>query len=414
MAELGMDNRQLSSYFEPMADSRATLPALTGLRFCAAVLVVTNHFACGLPLPAPIHAATTSGFVGVNWFFLLSGFVLAYVYLDECGELRGSAATFYVARFARIYPVYALGMLIAIPPAIWWHNPHATLAATAVAGLTLTQAWLPWSAVSWNPPGWSLSVEAVFYALFPILGVAIARVAVTRRVIWGLALWLMMLIPPAFYLAAQPDGVTDGWLNNSAYWMLHLQMNPILHLPEFAAGIALGRLYTARRGVEWFSSDLVCSGLMALSVASLVTDHVLPFVLVHNGVFDPLYAATLYALACNSGKATAALRLTPVVLLGEASYVLYMLHVPLYDWLLRVRPDTSSASVRVFVVYFCCAVGAALLVHAGLERPARRIIREVWSRREGSAPGTCLTGAERSARQHTVDSQPGLVVPREA
>src|SRR6478752_7231975 len=91
---------------------RDTLPALTGLRFVAALLVVLFHYQFLVPGLAqsavPGARVIQAGFVGVSIFFVLSGFILAYTYLDPDGTMRSTVSAFWHARFARIYPAYAL------------------------------------------------------------------------------------------------------------------------------------------------------------------------------------------------------------------------------------------------------------------------------------------------------------------
>jgi peptidoglycan/LPS O-acetylase OafA/YrhL len=156
---------------------RKTLDALTGARFLAAYWVLLYHFTVEFrfdPLPGKpttSHAVPTllapillQGHLGVDFFFLLSGFILAYTYLGADGEPRGGKRAFWVARIARIYPVYLLGLILAIPDLLasipnilGW---QFLTAATAIH-LLLLHAWIP-VGTAWNQPSWSLSVEACF------------------------------------------------------------------------------------------------------------------------------------------------------------------------------------------------------------------------------------------------------------
>src|ERR1700759_2829392 len=92
------------------AETQPDLAAITGLRFLAASGVVLYHFS-RVPLPqwaAPIEHVIGSGFVGVNLFFILSGFIMAYSYTSPDGRLRGTRRNFWAARYARIAPAYLL------------------------------------------------------------------------------------------------------------------------------------------------------------------------------------------------------------------------------------------------------------------------------------------------------------------
>src|SRR5690242_16068250 len=130
---------------------RPDLPALTGLRFVAAVWVLLFHTArersAGVPV---IGQLIDIGYVGVSLFFVLSGFILVYTYWREDGDLN--ARSFWWHRVARVVPVYWIAWLAAAPFAISRMN-GAHLATTGVLSASLLQAWVPQSACKWNCPG---------------------------------------------------------------------------------------------------------------------------------------------------------------------------------------------------------------------------------------------------------------------
>ena len=136
------------------------LRRLTPLRFVAAILVVLYHRGETVPpfdLPW-IHAVIAQSNVAVSFFFCLSGFIMATVYRDGV-----DARAYWIARFARIYPVYALALAACLVT-----GPDITAGQYGLDSVLL-QAWVPGWAMTVNPPGWSLSVEVLFYALFPVL-----------------------------------------------------------------------------------------------------------------------------------------------------------------------------------------------------------------------------------------------------
>lgn len=142
------------------------------------MLVVAFHFV----LRAGIASGSlfSQGYLGVNFFFLLSGFILVYTYVDPVGRMRLTPYDFWVARLARIYPVYLLGFVVAAGPYLFQHHSAGASIVTALADIALTQAWIPTPAgTAWNGPGWSLSAEAFFYLAFPFTVLYIARF--TRR-----------------------------------------------------------------------------------------------------------------------------------------------------------------------------------------------------------------------------------------
>src|SRR5579871_6290970 len=137
-----------------------TLPALTGLRFPLALAVLLFHYAEKPAAGAPflITGIIHNGFAAVSAFFVLSGFILSYTYAGDEGELRGSRWGFWSARFARVYPIYVLSILL-IYQGYLMTMPGSllTIFVATVSTFTLTQAWIPAAALSINPAGWSLS-----------------------------------------------------------------------------------------------------------------------------------------------------------------------------------------------------------------------------------------------------------------
>jgi peptidoglycan/LPS O-acetylase OafA/YrhL len=147
------------------------LDALTSLRFFAAALIVIGHShplfgSCGLANAAPLGQ-------GVSFFFVLSGFILSWNYPSLVGTKE--RINFWVARFARIWPLHAVTCLMWIaivanfkPSGFGW---DITCLLKLISNLLLVQAWIPlhdW-ALSYNGVSWSISAEFFFYALFPIL-----------------------------------------------------------------------------------------------------------------------------------------------------------------------------------------------------------------------------------------------------
>src|SRR5438067_6716989 len=165
----------------PTADGishgRRDLPSLTGLRWIAAFVVFVFHTAgWGVRMSAWWHWAHF-GFIGVSFFFVLSGVVLTWSARPGQG-----AGQFYWRRFARIYPSHFVTGAIAIGLYLFVMPPHKALWAGLLA-LALLHAWVPLPGVysAANGVSWSLSCEAFFYALFPGITGVFARVSRTRR-----------------------------------------------------------------------------------------------------------------------------------------------------------------------------------------------------------------------------------------
>jgi peptidoglycan/LPS O-acetylase OafA/YrhL len=364
------------------------------LRFFAAlhVLAFHSHLDRLGDWPAGVKQVIGTGYVAVNLFFILSGFILAYTYAPGPTAAPVRCRPFWAARFARLYPVYLLGFVLAGPFALeGWLPPNAPpgaagrLALIGPSTLTLTQAWLPQWALVWNSPGWSLSAEAFFYFLFPFLALPVARLNRRQALLAVAGFWLLSLVPPACCLLAQPGGM----------WLRAVELNPLLRLPEFLLGMALGRCFVlrdprtgpaTRPGFGRALSLLALAGIVAvLSVGG----H-LPRVCLHNGLLSPLFALLIYSLAREKCLPARLLSARALVVLGEASYALYILHVPLRAWLYRVLYWLGlevELSWPLFLGYAALSVATAVLVYYLVERPAQKWLRQrVFRLSEGPGP----------------------------
>jgi peptidoglycan/LPS O-acetylase OafA/YrhL len=382
--------------------------ALTSLRFFAAmhVLAFHNHLEVLTNSPPAIRNIIRAGYVSVSLFFVLSGFILAHTYLSEREDPAFDRRSFWIARVARIYPVYLLGLLLAAPFVIEAHfysdRPAWSALKILVMGgscCTLTQSWVPPLAVAWNGPGWSLSAEAFFYLLFPFVAPLIWKLNKPRTLIALAGFWLLSLVPPLLCWFVPVPGFSNCPANMppSPGWVAKLvAFNPLLRLPEFLLGIALGRLFFLERQTRnksQLSKDrlLSCAALarimllVALTGISglLVCGDRIPYAFLHNGLLDIFFAVLIFGLArgASLGGRLPILRMLslPVfVLLGEASYAIYILHVPLRNWMYRIldwiHPGVQP-SLPLLLVYTLFTLAISILVFKVIEEPARRLIR---------------------------------------
>jgi peptidoglycan/LPS O-acetylase OafA/YrhL len=366
---------------DSLVGSKRNLNALTGLRFLAAINVVFYHFVRpALPRwTYPLSNIVGAGYVSVSLFFLLSGFILSFSYLETNGKMRGTSWNFYVSRFARIYPAYLIAFSLAAPSNILTslHVNHLGVAlgkllTGAFLVLTLQQSWTPWTAWYWNFPAWSISVEAFFYLVFPWIGPRLTRLRPAWWISTACGLLLLSLCAPmALYLfwgATLAPGLSD-----------HLQMavefNPLLRLPEFLIGILLGRAYNL--GLLPQLSSSIFSNLSATSILAILTFcPFIPHPLLANGLLIPLFAILIYSLAAGKGLLAYGLSRPTMILLGEASYGLYILQIPM-ALVLRVPPPHNA--LRTFAIYFVVLISTAILSWRFVESPLRICIRRWFS-----------------------------------
>ena len=344
---------------------------LTTLRFVAAFMVVIQHT---VDIPARYYRwlwwgkFLNMGFAAVSFFFVLSGYILAVVYL-HAGR-PSSKARFWSARFARVYPLFFATLLLDAPDSLWrralamgWRVAITHTTISLAASALMLQAWVP-KLGGINFPNWTLSVETVFYLAFPWIGPAIWRLG--TRSTWWLA--------AALYLV--------GLLLVSVAIAVHLPYNvvkfdPIPHLFSFAIGIALARLHmqwladpvVARRLLRW-SPAMVAIAMLLLILLTQFSDRI-PYLLLHDGLLAPPFCLLLIAFASGNHWMARTLSFSSLVLLGEASYGLYLLHIPLWHLLLDTHVTITHT---VYVGYLGAAILLSILSFKFFETPARKWI----------------------------------------
>ena len=370
----------------PPAASSGNLDAITGVRFLAAAGVVLYHFALPIvrPVSPPLSNVIGAGYTAVDLFFLLSGFILSYSYLTPDGRMRGTRRNFYVSRFARIYPAYLVGFLLAAPSDIFT-SLHVNRLITAVeklvvnAGvvLAMVQAWTPFTAWSWNFPAWSVSVEAFFYLVFPILGMQLARLRPSSARAAAALLWLASLVPPL--LLWRLHGTT-GAPAVGDHLQMAVEFTPLLRLPEFLIGILLGQAFL-RGAFRNLNANLAVSVAVVGLFALLGFCPSLPHPLLANGLLAPLFALLIVGLAKGDNLLSRVLSTRAMVVLGEASYSLYILQIPV-ALALNIPPPYKSG--RLLMIYLVALLACSLLTWRFVETPLRRAIRSRLGTREES------------------------------
>jgi peptidoglycan/LPS O-acetylase OafA/YrhL len=368
------------------APRRSQLPALTGIRCFAALNLVFFHFSDPHSF-GPLSPIVNGGYVSVSFFLLLSGFILTYNYGERAQRGALTARSFWTARFSRLYPVYAFSLLLSVGTLAQEVTAHTRL--DFGLGLILTplllQGWHPLLTNFWNTPAWTMSTEAFFYLLFPWL--------VTRRrprqarsiLLLLLGLWLCGLVLPALYIHFNPDGDLHSDRYSYGIWMRALKFMPLQHLPSFLFGMALALL---NEKIPPESRKRLAAGIfafVALYLILCVGDHI-PYVLMHDGLLMPLFAAVILCLA-GLNPVARFFGLLPFIAIGEASYCLYLLHFNLWT-MLHDSHLLEKSGLIVFDPWlsYLLLIIAALLTKRLVERPVRSwIIRRL---QPGSVRGT--------------------------
>jgi peptidoglycan/LPS O-acetylase OafA/YrhL len=318
-------------------------------------------------LPPAVQNLLRGGYLAVQTFFLLSGFVLARTYASTRWN-RHTLIRFGIARFARIYPAYLLSLvLVSWFMLVFLLKPGRSIGQKiGVLGdyTFLLQGWNGGLGVGWNTPAWSLSCEFFFYLCFPLLFLWLRRGKLANIVT---ALALSFIIP----ILLAHAGVPGDW-------------KPVHHLSDFLAGIAAAGLYGALAQSHAFTKSRgfwLYLPALAAGAVFIVYPHVLDGSVMNlNTVLRPLNVALLIGLAMGGGFFARILSGEVAGYLGKASYSMYILHIPLLWWYSQYTTWRYGSAPPAWIgfLFIAAVIGLSIAAFEYVETPANQWIRE-WT-----------------------------------
>jgi peptidoglycan/LPS O-acetylase OafA/YrhL len=334
---------------------RREIRSHTGLRGVAALLVVGYHqqFGGGYRLPLETGLFRRS-YLMVDLFFILSGFVLSYVYNAE--RPLADARAFFRARFARIFPLHVFA-LMTFTAVVVGKSSLALLRGHAgeplgsvwdwLSQLLLLNAWIP-ATNEWNKPSWSISAEAFAYLIYPmILAVHAVVPRMTQIVLFAVAAFFYCLVGSSLDIS--------------------VGLAPLRCIAGFSVGMLL-----------FYHRDLRVPARSALQVAAVLW---IVFVM-FRGIADPFiipgFAALIFLTWTDEGLVARMLSANPVHWLGNISYSVYLMHysvgaVVWFIWV-KVRSGIPEPIERItsLALIFGSAVAVAHLTYRYVEKSAQR------------------------------------------
>jgi peptidoglycan/LPS O-acetylase OafA/YrhL len=365
--------------------ARQRLDALTGLRFVAAALILVHHSRV-LRIPVPSYALDH----GVSLFFVLSGFILAYVYprLDDWPSVR----TFLMLRVARIWPAHAftLGLAVVVAATV---VPAPFDKPRFLANLVMVHAWIPSSPwyFSYNAPSWSISTEFFFYLAFPLL------IWQWHKTWWwkwlasaGLVVVLVVVGKQAGLSAYSPaDTVTLHGL---------LFISPLARLFEFGSGMAAYSCFAWLRprtpGLGMAAGSMVEVTIIAITAYFIIDVPPLRYAgryldrgaqewLVHSGSVVVL-PILIIVLALGLGLISRLLSTRLAIFLGEISYSVYLTHLLVYNSYVRYwLPAGTAPDYLGWTLCIATTLTMSFLIWKFIETPARGAVRNRIGRQAG-------------------------------
>jgi peptidoglycan/LPS O-acetylase OafA/YrhL len=366
-------------------DRPAEIKALSGARALPPLMIVLFHFCDAhkyVPFSDLLGPPITKGYLWVEFFFALSGFILVHVY----GGRPLRYGEFLKARLARLYPIH-LATLLSMLLLMWGLNALADTSGfvsifrgpdppqndwpSFIANLFLVQAWNTVPGLSWNGVSWFVSVLFLLCLIFPVY-LWLSRGGIWRALtlIAGGFAWLVLL----------------EW-NSQVGLDITFQNGIFRGMADFAIGVGLAMLYRSMKNSaglapEWMHSGAQAAALLVLCAALYLTGP-------HHSRADVLTAAALDAfillLAFDKGFLARFLSTAPLQKLGEWSFGIYMGQM---FWMQVVRQLDQSGpashlhlGIEMLATLLVCIIWGALLAKY-VEQPASAALRHVFAQRK--------------------------------
>lgn len=367
---------------------------LEWLRFFLGIYIILYHTFHYNGMPDWVRKSTEMGFYATSTFFVLSGFLLAHVYLKNHTSpdvsMREPAKSFLIKRFSNLYPIHIgsliitlifvslLPVLLIIPSDINAsiryvmydvnnHTPaellnhymsNGEMIIAFVMNFLLLHAWNPYY-LTFNAPAWSISTLFFLYLLFPYIAPRLHKIK--KPLLAIIIINLLYLVPVIYVVSTSQFGMPETGI---------LHRNPLIRLPEFAAGILLCSLYHKRKEL---GKKLSCFGIISLSVfimgcmygASVFLTNAplfsskgnLPYYFLHDGALLLSQLALIYVFLSiplpNNEKFNKFSQK-----LGTCSLPMFALHVPLYMVFLRAQKLLTGDPVLCFENFRQCVAAA--------------------------------------------------------
>lgn len=357
------------------------IESLTFIRFLAAVIVVIFHFGKNTKLAQAASPFIVAGPQMVSLFFVLSGFVMMVAHYHKENE---TISDYYLKRIARILPVYLLALALSV---YFFHEREKHLGTAIFLNLTFLQSWFPPYASSLNIPAWSLSVEAFFYLTFPLALFAIKRSNISWVKLAAISIGLY------FFTQAILSNLLSLQLKNNEFPPIHdlIYYFPLAHYCSFLLGIAGGLLYV-QNSEKFSQKGLVPFILLILTLTANYIALQKPGTISYVAGIPFAFGASFYSLpfllfilslAYAKNFLTKIISLPFLVVLGEASYSLYILQAPVHEFYISQFSGytekylTSDGDFFLFLAFLSIISIASFYL---IEKPAKKIILRLYSK----------------------------------
>ena len=340
---------------------------LTSLRFIFAIMVFSSHLVNFIGKSDLYNSIFSEGFIGVSFFFILSGFILSYNYKNRLIDYSGFK-TFYISRIARIYPLHIICLLIAVVLSVKsiFINPLIYF-CKFIINFFLLQSLIPIKDFyfSFNGPSWSISDEIFFYSLFPFIIFLFNK---SKKMI--IFLFILVLLIPLFIYN------NVGGIKN-----LNLYVNPFLRISEFIIGIIMCYIFSSNFFKKIKRSKLIFTFLEFFSI-------ILFFVFFAFHSFISLYykiygyywfsmSSIIFIFSFQAGYFSKMLEKKIFILLGEISFSFYLIHqlIIKITFLINKKFLHLNNNVLLISIILIISLIASYYLYIKIELPSNKFIK---------------------------------------
>ena len=339
---------------------------LTFTRFLAALIIVVFHY--GLDIPPFTHPSISFLFsnIGISYFFVLSGFVMVIAYSKSGKEI--TPLQYYRNRFARVYPVYLFALLLSMLMMWICYFPQTWDGVTM--NLLMLQAWFPQYPMLINRAGWTLSVEVLFYLSFPFLyNKVYLKFRLVPIAIGILLFWLLSQLLSSYLISIPSLIKEDSTSHHLIYYF------PFMHFNQFLIGnlfgIVLLHAYERFRRNWDVLIIIILAGMAALLKFSI------PYANYHNGFLALFFAFIILIISLNTGNITKISNSKIGIFLGEISFGMYILQIPIHDAFYKsTKPLYYDHPNWFFYLYLITLIFTSAISYKYAETPLRKLLKK--------------------------------------
>lgn len=348
---------------------------LTFTRFVIIILVLFAHDTTGPYLNPllffPLQALIRSGSTGVSYLFILSGFVMTLVYYRPAEKFN--FLSFWRTRLIRLYPLYIMAFALTC---VYYYDGLFTIKPEKIlANIFVLQSWVPKYAQSFNYVSWSMTVEIFFYLFFPFFMIWAYRQSTRKLIRFSLVVWAVNIAIYHF--------LWIGYIERYREFVLYF---PLMYFNSFVMGVTGGIWYLREGRNENLSQGrrlavLIVSFLLLAVYTIISTDFIpsLPHLIQPiTGFLSPLLILFIVALALDQSFISRFLTHPVLVNLGELSYAIYILHIPvkwLYEWLLTSLQVANVQNV-LNLTFLPLILLISFVTHFYIDTPIRVWLKE--------------------------------------